>query len=260
MPDSGTPRRTRLRLARQRPGPNRIRGRERSGEADAEVRTGRLNLLTIGAVVTIAATIGSLVTTGIGTLWSARVAADQLAQSREQDEDRKQADLEKLRAQASRISVWADRTPDGKSRIHLMNRSPDPVNQVFVAFAMEQVGDAPGLVSFAVRLDSLPPCSDSLIEQKTLRWSTKLTTREKHAWELPGFLGDGWASQGHFGVPRIEGIAFSDRDGIGWLRQHGRLSSGSRVPLERVRQGVEGRLASEPVVQSVESCGDGAGS
>ncbi|GGX15989.1 hypothetical protein GCM10010321_32850 [Streptomyces chartreusis] len=258
VPDSETQRRTRLRLARQRPGPTQVRARERADETEEEPRGRRLNLLTLGAVVSIVATLGSLMTTGIGTLWSARVAADQLTQSRQQDEERKRAATERTRAQASRISIWSDRTRDGKVRVHLMNRSPDPVTRIFVAFAMLQVWGNPDLTSFAVKLDSLPPCSDSIIEQKTLRWATESRPHTQHPWESPGFLeGEDWSSL-DYGVPHVAGIAFSDRDGIGWVRQEGGLSSGREALLQLGRElhGVEGRLTSEPLVQPAKACGD----
>jgi hypothetical protein len=57
------------------------------------------------------ASLGGLVTTGIGTIWSARVSADQLAQSREQAE-------EKQREQAARVSYRVDAGPKGESRFH----------------------------------------------------------------------------------------------------------------------------------------------
>ncbi|QKZ20909.1 hypothetical protein [Streptomyces chartreusis] len=212
-------------------------------------------------MVTIVATLGSLVSTGIGTLWSARVAADQLTQSRQQDEERMRAATERMRAQASRISVWSDRTRDGKVRVHLMNRSPDPVTRVFVAFTMEEMGDMPSSVDFAVKLDSLPPCSDSIIEQKTLRWATDFRPHAKYPWAPPGLPlleeDEDWASL-NYGVPRVAGIAFSDRDGIGWVRQGGGLSSGGEATLRLGRElrGVVGRLRSEPLVQPAKACGD----
>lgn len=66
MRQTGTSRRNRLRPARRRPTPSRVGARERAGEAEAISRLGGLNLLTLGAVVTIVASMGSLATTGIG--------------------------------------------------------------------------------------------------------------------------------------------------------------------------------------------------
>ncbi|MGW9032943.1 hypothetical protein ACWGQ5_55355 [Streptomyces sp. NPDC055722] len=133
-----------------------------------------MNLLTLGGAVTIVASLGGLVTTGIGTIWSARVSADQLAQSREQQED-------KQREQAARVSMWVDEAVSAGRpgvlgvRVHLSNRSPDPVTLVKTSFWADN--DAPSdypddaKVIFNLGLDSLPPCSDTVIEEKSMRYT-----------------------------------------------------------------------------------------
>ncbi|MFJ4982398.1 hypothetical protein ACIP9H_01200 [Streptomyces sp. NPDC088732] len=258
MPENGTPRQTRLRLARQRPGPSRVRARERAEELDLEAaRPGRrLSLLTLGAVVTIVATLGSLVTTGIGTLWSARVAEDQLLQSREQDEDRRKADDDAAREQASRIAFWIRRSSDGET-LHLMNRSPDPVTDVHVTFGV-WARKEPREANYRLLLSNLPPCSDTLIQSASLGYAIDLTPNML-TWALPlnpkrgktpyrPFVDDVW-----FLGNRI-GMDFTDRAGIRWTRTTEQpLNPGALEPPALLK--VAGRVMGEPPVQPVTSCG-----
>lgn len=88
LPSNGTQRRMRLRLTRQRASPSRVRARERAEEPESGLSLGRFNLLALGTVVAIVVSIGGLAATAVGTISSARVAADQLEQSREQAEEK----------------------------------------------------------------------------------------------------------------------------------------------------------------------------
>ncbi|MFF8293555.1 hypothetical protein ACF068_30705 [Streptomyces sp. NPDC016309] len=112
----------------------------------------------IGVIVTIIASIAGLITTGVATLFSAMVADDQLDQSRQVAE-------EKERAQADLISYWVDLQHDGKARLHMMNRSPDPISNVQMTFAVPLLAEGnPHLeeILFALRMPSVPPCSDMI--------------------------------------------------------------------------------------------------
>lgn len=247
MTGSGAPRRTRLRLARQRPGPSRVRARERAEDSEKGTRFGGLNLLTVGAVVTIVASIGGLVATGVGTIYNARVAADQLNESREQHDDQQ-------REQASRVSIWND---GGLSqRIHLLNRSPDPVADVHLSLnAVWNIRESRS-VAFNLLLRGLPPCSETVIDTEDLRYSPG-----------KGFSGNGWdiptalQLSGLAPIPdsaslRVRGLWFVDRDGESWSRKEGVLA---HDPVE----GAEGELGldtKEPQVRSASGCGaDDAG-
>ncbi|MGW0314041.1 hypothetical protein [Streptomyces flavidovirens] len=175
----------------------------------------------IGVIVTIVASIGGLITTGVGTLYGAWVAEDQLDQSREVAE-------EKERAQAALISYWVDLQHDGGSRLHLMNRSPDPISNVQMTFAvtLPSAGrpDHPR-VFFAVTMPSVPPCSDMLFTPDDMtymeneqvagdfdvpQWDKDAGYRFRKEWKplpIEAFLAD-----------------FSDRDGVRWRREGGLLT------------------------------------
>lgn len=245
MPQSTTPRRTRLRLARQRPGPTHVRAREREEASEAGTRLAGLNLLTLGAIVTIVASIGGLAATGYGTIWSARVSADQLAQSREQGDDRK-------RAQAARVSYWVDQAPNTERRLHLMNRSPDPVANVWIFFHSWTPSSI--AVQFIVRRDSLPPCSETLIEGSALeylpapeRWSGK-----------PGRKDPEWVQFEEAPAITPTALYFTDRDGREWRRRFGTLTLGESSEREHVFRGLDGRITKVPLVKPVIACGDDA--
>ncbi|NEC31023.1 hypothetical protein G3I20_31615 [Streptomyces sp. SID8111] len=119
-------RRTRLRLARQRAAPAWVRTRARAG---AEQEPGRrFSWVTLGAALGGIAAIGSLGFTGIATYYGARVAADQLEQSRE-DSERQE------RTQAKTFSYWTQ-FDGSRSTFHIQNRSPDPIPVVNVDLYM----------------------------------------------------------------------------------------------------------------------------
>ncbi|MER5531908.1 hypothetical protein ABT075_46265 [Streptomyces sp. NPDC002677] len=253
MPDSGTPRRTRLRLTRHRPGPSRVRARQRADDSEASSRLGGLNLLTLGAIVTIVASLGGLVATGVGTIWSARVSADQLVQSREQQED-------KQREQAARVSAWVDRSNKEVSRLHLSNRSPDPVNGVKVRFLAtdSQVGSFV-VIWFNIQLDSLPPCSDTVIKQEDLRFF-KVHHYFDYGWltvpvDWKDKAGAHKFKKAHFFDPDV---TFADRDGVKWSRLRGNLSRSADVHPKYVAPWVAEAIK-PPSVQPISDCGDNSG-
>ncbi len=252
MPDGGAPRRTRLRLARHGPGPSRVRARERADEPEASSRLGGLNLLALGAAVTIVASLGGLVTTGIGTIWSARVSADQLAQSREQAE-------EKQREQAARVSLWEDVGPKSESRLHVMNRSPDPLSNLLIVFLVSQ--DPPGDVAFQVEIPALTACSVLTIEGKSLKYYVEDDPSEgDSSWpplseaDAKGIdLGDFEDRVGFLEAS----VGFQDRNGVYWARFNGALTRGD-VSIGRT-PGRYGQVVGWPQVKPVDNCGDDGG-
>ncbi|WP_328792768.1 hypothetical protein [Streptomyces sp. NBC_00273] len=175
----------------------------------------------LGVVVTIVASIVGLITTGVATLFSALVAHDQLDQSQQVAEERQ-------RAQAARVSYWGDLQPDGTPRLHLMNRSPDPISNVHMFFAVE-VTDTAGrhLVSFTVVMQGLPPCSDLTFTLNDMRY--KISKESKPAeWSSPSgdLPADEWLNFTGTKNPLIVtgAVEFADRDGVDWQRLGGRLT------------------------------------
>lgn len=143
-----THRHVRLRLARQRVTPDRIRARVRSRDEPRTVWQ-RIPWAHVGTVIGALAAIGGLVFTAVATYYSAAVSDDQLQESR-QAADRAE------RAQAARVSFWVD-TESGDRRFHVMNRSPDPVTEVSFR------GGAPLTGPVLMTWDSLAPCQDFVI-------------------------------------------------------------------------------------------------
>ncbi|MGA4960276.1 hypothetical protein [Streptomyces lavendulocolor] len=177
----------------------------------------------IGVIVTIIASIASLITTGVATLFGAMVADDQLDQSRQVAE-------EKERAQAGLISYWVDLQHDGRARLHLMNRSPDPISNVHMTFAVPLPAEGnPDLeeVLFALSMPSVPPCSDMTFTTGDMTYTVDeplvkgkfipLLQNEKVGKIFP----KAWEP-----LPPIKAFAadFNDRDGVRWRRTRGLLS------------------------------------
>ncbi|MFD9885251.1 hypothetical protein ACFWZT_27740 [Streptomyces alboflavus] len=145
-------RRTQARLARQHP-------RQTSGQ-----RTWiRVDWVKVGVIVTIVASVGGLLVTGIGTYYGALVAADQLAESQESART-------KDRDQAKRITFWV--TPDhkGHERMHFANRSPDPVTDISVHFIINaEFEDEPESATPIISFKYLAPCSEIKIDRDDLK-------------------------------------------------------------------------------------------
>ncbi|MFI8392178.1 hypothetical protein [Streptomyces sp. NPDC085540] len=181
-------------------------------------------MVKLGVLVTIIASIVGLVTTGVATLFNALVADDQLDQSRQVAE-------QKERAQAGRISYWVDLQPDGTNRLHLMNRSPDPISNIHMFFAVEPERPAsdtpqgPRLVEFAVVMSSVPPCSDIVLTPEDMRYKTREETTD---WSSPyGELPSGseWRDFERKDLLILPGfLEFVDRDGVRWSRASGLLT------------------------------------
>ncbi|MER5949521.1 hypothetical protein ABT127_26065 [Streptomyces sp. NPDC001904] len=135
-------RRGRVRLARQRPAPSRVR--RRSVAADDWLLG--LPWTTIGTVVGAMAAIGGLIFSGVATYYSAVVAQQQLEQTREDSE-------KEDRSQAARVNFWTEEPAKGSEQtLHLMNRSLDPVTDITALLW----GDSDA----GIQLEVLPPCSE----------------------------------------------------------------------------------------------------
>ncbi|MFJ9098661.1 hypothetical protein ACIRJM_09250 [Streptomyces sp. NPDC102405] len=111
----------RVRLARQRPTPARIR--ERRPIPATQGWLSRVPWTQVGTIAGVVAAIGSLLFTAIATYYGAVVSADQLTQSRD-DAEREE------RAQATRVSFWVEQPPmTAYVNFHIANRSPDPITK-----------------------------------------------------------------------------------------------------------------------------------
>ncbi|MFZ4249540.1 hypothetical protein ACOZDF_30285 [Streptomyces griseoincarnatus] len=147
------------------------------------------------AAVVAAAGLG---VTAWGTLMSARVAEDQLAQSRVQNEERE-------RRQASRITYWQE--PGSPLNTVIANRSLDPA-------AVSIVVTDRGVKPYIADLGMVPPCS-------------RLAISEKDLWNIhPQKAND------FFPTMQIGAILIEDANGKQWYRSYDVLLPAQRnIPL-----------------------------
>ncbi|MFJ9026503.1 hypothetical protein ACIRPU_42150 [Streptomyces sp. NPDC102259] len=237
-----------LRLARQRPAPNRLRPRERAEQTELATQQEspaqvvdetarwwkRIPWVMLGTVISVIVGIGSLAFTGVATFYGALVAQDQLEQSRE---TAKQASRE----QAMRVTYWADREQDEPMKLHIMNRSPDPVTNVYLAVEILlkdesnkrlEVPDhmyADRVLLYDV-LPSVGPCTELVIDPGALRYGKKPRA-------LP-------TSQVYI---EARWIFFRDRDGMSWRRDDNALE-----PDEALEEVGRGEISISPVVKGEE--------
>jgi hypothetical protein len=207
MPDPQQ-RRARNRLARQRTAPARVRARARDDKT--------IPWVAIGTALGAAAAIGGVVFTGIATYYGAKVAADQLEQSRE-DSEREE------RQQAKTFSYWMEEDRKVGLKLHIQNRSPDPIPHAMAyLYGGAEVEKWPSgdrvLKTAVVRLTTtrLAPC-------------TKLTyaVAPFDSSPVPDPASDGGRSTFNwikFTAKRVEGVRFVDRDGKRWERTSTSLS------------------------------------
>ncbi|MEU8988652.1 hypothetical protein AB0C98_19750 [Streptomyces sp. NPDC048558] len=200
-----------------------------------------------GTAVGVVAGIGTLLFTGIATYYGAMVSSDQLEQSREDSE-------RETREQASQVSYWVEEEgPD--THIHLMNRSPDPVYDVWASVTVNLrtfifSGSGPtNRVGIVIALDGLGPCMELVVETDSLEyWIDR-----NEGWRpLPG---------GIFSV-HVAHLHFRDRDAIKWVRTDDKLTefrpsemSAGDTYLER-----NGRVKGAPSTKRTASCGTVANS
>ncbi|MEU1895711.1 hypothetical protein [Streptomyces pristinaespiralis] len=125
------------------------------------------------------------------TIFQARVASDQLQQSKE---DVRRAE----RAQASRVTFWTDGAV--AQRLHVKNGSVDPVSDLTLAFRVyEELFGIRALRGLYVRtLPGLAPCSEFVIEKNMIELEGKPLSPRMDL--------------------RVAGVAFFDSNGKEWLR------------------------------------------
>ncbi|MFC8257470.1 hypothetical protein ACFUNF_07455 [Streptomyces sp. NPDC057291] len=162
-------RRARIRLARQRPHPTRVRrlevepdpslaggqGESRSAPSDGQEGASwwrRIDWTKAATAVGVVLGIGTLAFTGIATYYQARVANDALEKSRD--------DAEKdAKSQASRITLWQVSESPTTGMIHIQNRSPDPVVNPWLYIAGSDNRKPLPTFGAQLQIPVLPPCS-----------------------------------------------------------------------------------------------------
>ncbi|WP_369247203.1 hypothetical protein [Streptomyces sp. R41] len=202
----------------------------------------------MGTVIAALAAIGGLIFTAIATYYSAATSQDQLRQSKDQLQQSREEASQAARAQALRVTYWYDqndefdRPSDAPMHLHLMNRSPDPVQALFLQFTLQDAGvDATREVNIV--LTSLPPCSELVLNQEFLR----VDLEKAFPWRklTPGeTLGVNW-------------LSFTDRDSVRWTRSDGKLSRDDRFAADEDGEiEINGRVSHALPIKSVKVCGD----
>ncbi|MDF3148396.1 MULTISPECIES: hypothetical protein [unclassified Streptomyces] len=201
--------------------------------------------------------IGTLLFTGIATYYGARVSQGQLQQSQEDAE-------RDARDQAAHLAFWIGNeedlsSPGGKvSSVHVMNRSPDPVTEVTVAYYVDvyEQNDKEEVVHiqrgyYFRELRSMPPCSEAIFE--TDPWWVEELAEHPHGLLTAEIV--------------VRHVTFTDREGVDWVRDsrnlaHAEGTENSRhVPKPKPDHEVKPRtwisLGSDtPKFKQATSCGD----
>ncbi|GHB38050.1 hypothetical protein GCM10010306_034840 [Streptomyces umbrinus] len=223
---SAPQRRARLRRARHRPAPNHVRARFREEPPGPEPAPGPevsrarrvwqrirrdnwAHIITVtGTALAAVAAIGGLWAQAVASYWSQQTARDQLAQSKEESALQR-------RDQASKVTYWVQ-NPWGRRenvKIHVLNRSPDPVSGVRL---MLHVNDRPAFM----QLSNVPPCADIVYSAPSLLLGTADTPREERPkLSDPDYR---WAA---------EFMYFIDSNGNDWTRTSTGLDE--RAPLPK---------------------------
>ncbi|MFF4507583.1 hypothetical protein [Streptomyces sp. NPDC001401] len=198
----------------------------------------------MGTVLTVVAGIGSLAFTGVATYYGALASQDQLEQSREDSE-------REARSQAMQVSFWFEGAGTARPVLHVMNRSPDPVNGAVVRFQLrifaKEESQHDTMASVAIRFDALPPCSLQTIETGQLRIRTHSQNEPSKLPSRPMYVTEPF-------------LAFGDRDGRIWARFNGRLVTARETDKYKPPyHGVEVTLTGAPEETPAPDCGDDSG-
>ncbi|MFJ2007775.1 hypothetical protein [Streptomyces chartreusis] len=192
-------------------------------------------------MVGIVAGIGSLLFTAVATYYAAAVSKDQLDQSRE-DAIREERD------QAARVAAWVETDRAGSMRVHLMNRSLDPVSAValsfWVSFPDRLLSSRWVYVLYSQPVVSVGPCTELVFDQGSMEyvsWVDGFRSQKK----VPsrGLYAD---------VIRVE---FMDRTGVKWVRDRKGLDrvTGSFGPVDRHGRAL-GLVEGRPTSKEASSC------
>lgn len=204
---------------------------------------------TWGATLGAVAAIGTLLFTGITTYYQARVSVSQLSQA-ESDATRAARD------QASRVTFWIAKAPNGSDWLHLANRSPDPATRAILMFDIDTDMTNPGQPSYItvqVVLPWLSPCSEYIFKPEMFTYSGYYYGRKHLYIKFSGRA----PHRATFSFPRV---IFSDRDGKEWHRVFtGQLEQGAIGRLFEWRDAPDPHYArgvlTSPTVTKAISCG-----
>jgi hypothetical protein len=163
------------------------------------------------------------------------------------------------------VSYWID---NDDMRIHVVNRSLDPVQDVRVWFSilgfprMKGVDPKYAAVNFAIFLRGIPPCSEVLFERDNFRWTAK---PEKYSVPRHPLVASYEGTRGYRKMINDGNVdsfhlSFVDRDGVAWERNYDaglKLAEGSVSGLYSGERAMVGTLMDYPPVKPLGNCKDG---
>lgn len=257
MSTNSTDRRTRIRLARQRPQPIRVRQRERQVEESLPENRMRsfiswwrsVDWGKWGTITGIFVGAAGLILTASATYYDARVASATLAQSKE-DAEREE------KVQASLVNYWTDQ----KGLMHVVNRSADPLTETLIYISVMQADLTPNYRDpkwkfwnqfglYAVIIGTIEPCSRISISASDVT--------EGHASDSAP-IKEPVNSSTSIGM-----INFVDRNGVTWVRSGGQIVKSENTTKTFLKMSKEhdaktAMLKNRRAVETIKSCAETA--
>uniref|UniRef100_UPI001B802C47 hypothetical protein n=1 Tax=Streptomyces exfoliatus TaxID=1905 RepID=UPI001B802C47 len=181
------------------------------------------------------AAIGGVIFTGIATYYSAKIASDQLQQSRDDAKT-------KERAQAEQVSFYVGGGRSGRE-VHLVNRSLDPIYSPKLLYSTDAY-DAEHFPSPHLRYKitggrDVGPCSELVFDLSDVEPASSDERR-------PALEG-----------PTVALASFTDRAGKRWYRTPTELTTKPDRVLHD-QDGAGYQMVGEPEMRRLEVCGDQA--
>ncbi|WP_413754794.1 hypothetical protein [Streptomyces sp. MMBL 11-3] len=206
-----------------------------------------------GTALAALAAIGGLWAQAVASYWSQETAKDQLSQSRDASE-------QELQRQAQLVSSWVEKGGGyGKRRVHILNRSRDPVSAV--TFYIHLYGRFPNVdVRPSYTFDDfgdLGPCTELVYEEADFRaWDLSWGPEREPQRQLQKIPepegGSEYVESTHLDV---RWFFFTDRSGLRWVRKNSRL-----LPLSALDTAVDPSASSrwmllgKPDVRTAKGC------
>ncbi|WRZ95626.1 hypothetical protein OHB54_45485 [Streptomyces sp. NBC_01007] len=193
------------------------------------------HVVTVGGTALAAvAAIGGLWAQAVATYWSQETAKDQLSQSRDDAEH-------EVQQQARLVSSWTEQgEAHGKRRLHIMNRSRDPVYSVIFETRLVVLEKVTSPVMWAVTMDGdLGPCTELVYDEAKFHVLNGDPLLDYNS--IPGT------------ALFVEKLSFTDRAGIRWERVDGGLSVQKQMKVTRLK-GVPMADLGEPAARELSGC------
>ncbi|WP_344599060.1 hypothetical protein [Streptomyces violaceusniger] len=182
----------------------------------------------MGTALAAVAAIGGLWAQAVASYWSQQTAKDQLSQSKEES-------VRQMRDQASKVTFWVEH-PAGRRenvKLHVLNRSPDPVSEVQIVLRVFRRDVAPDGEHhlpegeeeelWVLDLANLGPCAETVYLAPKMRLEQ---IPRNHIASL-----DEWPKLSDQFSWKVGSMYFVDSSGRGWIRTAKGLDERSSSPV-----------------------------